>query len=1083
MTRRFARAALVGLQIVALVASSFAPSLAAADASDVIVEVVDAGTGKPIGLARVLVVGENGSIGYTDADGRARFESVATGTYRASISKRGYNSARSPLFDVVANRATTVRVKLAKPGGLQQIGSVSVSTSPARASREVGQDDALRHLDGSLRDAIGDLPGVTASGDGFAIDGNDPSQTGTSIDGVAIAGAGAAFGNRGINADLFAGASASSGASNGSLGGSINFRTLQPTRLPQQQATVQYASDNGSSALLAARGSIRNLGYVVQHAARGRTNGLTGQDFTDVSGLRYVHDGDRFAAGDLLKLRWAPSLTQTLTLTASRTDQQNGIVCSQQTALYPCGFGPGLYAHQHFGFVTLGENATIGATSVFASGYVVLSRSDDDRNRATFGGVPAPSGSQTRSLSRGASLGLQFPGGDRHEVSLTANVYGIAFDGTATNGFGTFPITGRTSYHAVNVFDRYRVNQRLSLTASGGFNGSDGGTNATGRLSVRWQPTRDLLYDLAIGGGDAGGSFVVTNAAFPDPRSLTFNCIDGLAVGGLQATNGAHQRSSSLRGSVERSGKHARVALTAWMQHLQGAPVLTAVDAAAIGVPAGYLGAVAAVAGSSFVCGATAVPNAAFTSFAPADQINRGATVSGTLQMGTALFAGYATVQSRYVTGGSAATAALTPFGAQVPDTPLHRAGLVGTVKLGRAVDALMNLSYTAANNPNRLPAYTVLNAGLAMPLRAGSLAIVGTNLTNRFPGPFVSPLDSRALPRAGATALRLPSAPLGPRALALTYTVRIGRLGAVGSGAGTSDVSAGQQETTIQIRVNDFPAAMASNALTIDPDNDSCTPIAARTAQPVLDAIGKIRDAAERAKASTGRYPAKLAGIPSQVNRVALEYAAYDDGARYAVSTGAPIPLAAAFINCARLSSGSPEQIAQRHLYVPTPQPKGLYIAFSPAVGMYFVPPASALRGMSQQEVSTDDEPKTPPADPFALRPKCSAAFKPLAVAMIDAVQTARAAVRDGKPIPSFDVAEIAASGIPPNTWLEIKPRELLAFTAMLECTHVAGIPRARLAAVGIAQQRRGFSLGFADRFGFYIGVGPASPQASPAP
>jgi hypothetical protein len=361
------------------------------------------------------------------------------------------------------------------------------------------------------------------------------------------------------------------------------------------------------------------------------------------------------------------------------------------------------------------------------------------------------------------------------------------------------------------------------------------------------------------------------------------------------------------------------------------------------------------------------------------------------------------------------------------------------------------------------------------MPLREGSLAIVGTNLTNRFPGPFVSSLDARALPRAGAGALRLPASPLGPRALALTYTVRAGKLGAVGSGAGTSDVAAGQEEVTVKIMTRDFPATIPSNALTIDPDNDECTPIAARTAQPVMDAIGKIRDAAERAKTSTGQYPAKLAGIPTEVNRIALEYVAYDGGARYAVTTGAPFRVAAAFINCSRLTSGTPEQIAQRHIYVPKPQPKGPFIAFSPAVGMYFVAPADTIRaGAPQDEPTTDEEPATPPADPFALRPKCSAASKPLAVAIIDAVQTARAAVRDGKPIPPSDVGEIAVGGTAPNTWLEIKPREVFAFGVLLECAHVAAIPKARLAAVGIVQQRRGFSLGFADRFGFFYAIAP---------
>ena len=167
-----------------------------------------------------------------------------------------------------ANRTSSVRVRLQRTSALRQIGSVSVTSSPARASREVGQDDALRYLDGSLRDALGDLPGVTSAGDGLQIDGNDASQTGTSVDGVPVAGAGGSLAGRGINADLFGGASVSSGASHGSLGGDVGFRTLQPTRFAQQQATLQYGSDNSSSALAVARGLVRDLGYVLEHAVR-----------------------------------------------------------------------------------------------------------------------------------------------------------------------------------------------------------------------------------------------------------------------------------------------------------------------------------------------------------------------------------------------------------------------------------------------------------------------------------------------------------------------------------------------------------------------------------------------------------------------------------------------------------------------------------------------------------------------------------------------------------------------------------------------------------------------------------------------
>src|SRR5947209_3643530 len=247
--RRMSRAVCALLAVAVALLSAGVTARAANDASDVVVDVSDAATGAPVGLARVLLQGESGAIGYTDADGHARFESVATGSYRAIVTKKGFLTARSSLFDVTLNRTSNVRVRLQKQGTLKQIGSVTVSSSPARASREVGQDDALRFLDGSLRDAIGDLPGVTSSGDGFQIDGNDASMTGTSVDGVQVPGIGGALGDRGINADLFGGASVSSGAQNGALGGNVGFRTLQPTRFPQQQATLQYGSDNASSGL------------------------------------------------------------------------------------------------------------------------------------------------------------------------------------------------------------------------------------------------------------------------------------------------------------------------------------------------------------------------------------------------------------------------------------------------------------------------------------------------------------------------------------------------------------------------------------------------------------------------------------------------------------------------------------------------------------------------------------------------------------------------------------------------------------------------------------------------------------------
>src|SRR5665213_1084204 len=541
------RLAPVLLAVAVALASVAAPARAATDASDVVVEVVDAASGAPIGLARVVLQGEAAAIGYTDAEGRARFESVATGSYRAAVTKRGFLTARSALFDVGTNRTSNVRVRLAKSGALRQIGSVSVTSSPARASREVGQDDALRFLDGSLRDALGDLPGVTSAGEGAMIDGNDPSQTGTTIDGVPIPGAGGSLGDRGINADLFGGASVSSGASNGALGGSVGFRTLQPTRFPQQQATLQYGSDDSSSALVLARGSVRNLGYVVEHAVRGRTSPFTGLTFTDETGLTYRHDGDRTVSGDLAKLRWAPSIAQTLTFTATATDSQNAIVCAQQTALFPCGYGPDAFGHSRGTLMTLNENATIGATTLSVVGFVNGSRNATDEPARLLAGTATPQRTDFRSLARGFSLGLQLPGGERHDVSFSATSYGVTFDGSTTTTLGTFPLTQTATFHGASIVDRWHPNQRVTVTGRAGVNGGDGSSALATSLGVRWQPNRAVAYDLAASSGDSGAGLVISGTAFPDPRSLTFDCAHGLAYGNLPSANAPHQRSSALR--------------------------------------------------------------------------------------------------------------------------------------------------------------------------------------------------------------------------------------------------------------------------------------------------------------------------------------------------------------------------------------------------------------------------------------------------------------------------------------------------------------------------------------------------------
>jgi len=273
-------------------------------------------------------------------------------------------------------------------------------------------------------------------------------------------------------------------------------------------------------------------------------------------------------------------------------------------------------------------------------------------------------------------------------------------------------------------------------------------------------------------------------------------------------------------------------------------------------------------------------------------------------------------------------------------------------------------------------------------------------------------------------------------------------------------------------------------DALQIDPDNDGCTPAAARIAQPAMDAIGRIAAAAERAKMN-GVYPSSIPGGTANVGTVILTYVTYDNGARFAVTVTGPIAASASFLNCARMSSAPPEDRAKFHLYLPPPggPRSNFFIAYAPAVGIYLVPSEMPSVNRSTITATTDPEPPSPPSSPFAYRDTCPSSSKPVADAIVAAVRAARTAQSSGAAAPPAEIADIVAHGSGAQSWLEITPHDMLAGAAIVQCLHVASVVPAHLAAAGIGDVRRPGSLGFADRFGFYSINRPDQPRPAPSP
>ena len=161
------------------------------------------------------------------------------------------------------------------------------------STHDVDEDSAVRRISDSLADALNTLAGVDVtqssndpdSPQTISLHGHDESQTAVTLDGIPLSAPGTAANLRGINTDLFTGASASFGARAGALGGGVNFTTLQPTQTWQYRLSAADGSFDKYNWSVGVTGSVGKLGIAALTTKRGGNNPLTFQDYLDASGL------------------------------------------------------------------------------------------------------------------------------------------------------------------------------------------------------------------------------------------------------------------------------------------------------------------------------------------------------------------------------------------------------------------------------------------------------------------------------------------------------------------------------------------------------------------------------------------------------------------------------------------------------------------------------------------------------------------------------------------------------------------------------------------------------------------------------
>ena len=823
---------LAGYRVVALASVLLCvgslPALAQSETGEIIITVVDAATTRAIADARTILVGPQTASSLTTAAGVIRYTDVPLGIYRVRVVKSGFTSGVSREFDVLPSRSVNVRVALGpSTGGLKVIGSVSARSTVSVSSGDINENSPIRRLSDSLTDALDKIAGVSVTQDAtdpnspvtVSLNGHDESQTSVSLDGIPLSAPGSAANLRSIGTDLFAGSSVSTSPSAGSLGGGVNFRTLQPTQSLQLHGSGTTGTFDRSNFSLAATGSVGSLGIALQHTGRGANSPLTFQDYQDQSGLTYAHDGQSRNVGDFAKFRYRLGDERTsISASALTNNSENYAICARHVTNLPCGIGPDNRNFSRFAFATGGVQSLIGTVATNFTAYSTSSSTHTDyANRyallppnfdpgtpgGTDAGNPAgpfapsdysvqldPSVSNGTTLTRGVAYSASIAAG-RHTFALSGNTYsainrsvpiaGSRFEQPYTNAIDS------TSYQLSDSFkanDKLTLSPRLSLV-----NTATLGTSLLGGFGASWRPQAQDTFGASINVGSSQPNLNI-NRSYSDPVGARFDCQAGTAVvSGPGDDNGGAQSAVSLDANWThqflRSG--GQVSLDAFSQVQSGQVLGALIEEPGSYFPGGvggtYLQSLYSVYSAPSVCGLGAAAPRVFVnaSVAGTRRIYQGLTASGRFGVGrffvvipnyTLNVAKLTAASSRLEDGPST-----TIVGAQLPNRPVHRAGMTLDGYLPRSgIELLANAQYTGANNQQSLGAYATFAAGISHGFGPGIVSLFENNVFNTYGSYFATDANVQPLPLSlGGGEFRTAATPLAPRTLSLSYTLSVG--------------------------------------------------------------------------------------------------------------------------------------------------------------------------------------------------------------------------------------------------------------------------------------------------------------------
>ena len=629
---------------------------------------------------------------------------------------------------------------------------------------DVDENSAVRRISDSLTDALSTIGGVDVSQDSndpnapqtISLRGHDESQTAVTLDGIPLGAPGSATNLRSVNTDLFSGAGVSFGAQAGALGGSVNFRTLQPTQTWQTKFASSYGTFDKYNYQIGETGSIGKLGIALLHTKRAGNSPLTFQSYTDLSGLDYAHGGESANIGDFVKLRYGLTDRTTLMLTALQNNQASSALCTTFVTPLPCGIGPGNGNSGRFQFMYGTVQSLIGDTAITLTGYVNNNKQfTNDVNRYTLAcpgqivGQPAncPFASEVPTLSPLSSTSGTLARGLAASATLTRDKHTFTLSGSTFAGITTFtplqgglgfvqPSTFATASRQVQFADQYKVNDKLTLGPNVSYAGTSGaGSSLLFGFSANWRPVSSDTYNASISFGSSQPANGLVRS-LSDPQSARVNCYANTAIVSGPGDLPSHQSAASYDVGWTHQWAHGQFSLSAYRQTQGGQLVNAQVTGDSLGLTDPSNPFYQAVTGYfNNVCGAPGgtvlQPNLYVTQLiGGTTRVYQGFTAQANIGLGKNVV-----VIPSYTTSGAMITSADPRFtgldstlilDSQIPGRPVHTGNLtVDALYAPAGLEILANAHYVGPNNNQFIAPYTLVNLGVSHAFGIGRLTQV----------------------------------------------------------------------------------------------------------------------------------------------------------------------------------------------------------------------------------------------------------------------------------------------------------------------------------------------------------------------